>query len=114
MRDCRRGEHSKKLITRALSYARGESSELPDEILCGRLIERFGVQAAFGRLLSFGEMLRISAAENIVRAYQERTQYRDSAGGENWAEWAARAPDLNRILIMAERLDDPDDGNNNC
>ena len=97
------------MISDALAWARGELRELPEDIEAGRLIERFGVQAVYGRPLGYGEMRRISIAESIARDYQHRSNYRDKNGAENWSEWAARFPEMNARLIAAEIIDNGDD-----
>ena len=96
------------MIRDALAWARGELSELPEDIEAGRLIERFGVQAVYGRLLGYGEMRRISIAESIARDYQSRDKYRDKDGAENCSEWSARFPEANARLIAAEIVDSVD------
>jgi len=93
------------VIRDALAWARGELSELPEDIEAGRLIERFGVQAVYGRPLGYGEMRRISIAEGIVQAYRSRDNYHDKDNSENWSEWAARFPEMNARLIAAEIID---------
>jgi len=93
------------VIRDALAWARGELSELPEDIEAGRLIERFGVQAVYGRPLGYGEMRRINLSESIVQAYRSRDNYRDKDGAENWSEWSARFPEMNARLIAAEIID---------
>ena len=101
----RRRRSPKSVIRDALAWARGELSELPEDIEAGRLIERFGVQAVYGRPLGYGEMRRISIAESIARDYQNRSNYRDKNGAENWSEWATRFSEANARLIAAEIID---------
>lgn len=97
------------MISDALAWARGELRELPEDIEAGRLIERFGVQAVYGRPLGYGEMRRISIAESIARDYQNRSNYRDKSGAENWSEWSAHYPESNARLIAAEIIDNGND-----
>jgi hypothetical protein len=62
-------------------------------------IDRFGVLAVMGRpVLSYGEIVRMRYAENIVKAYQARSQ------AENWAQWKSDNLALARVLDEAERL----------
>lgn len=63
-------------------------------------IDRFGAEAVMGRTLGAGEIRRMVAADNVLRAYRSR------AHAENWAKWAAENPALNRILNEAIRLAD--------
>lgn len=44
---------------------------MPVEIELGRLVNRFGAQAVYGRALGLLEMRRITLAENIERACQK-------------------------------------------
>jgi len=40
-----------------------------------------------GRVMGAGELRRIAAAKNVVKAYQSRKYYRDQNGNENWVDW---------------------------
>lgn len=65
---------------------------MPPDLQLANAVSRYGVQAIFGRVLGAGELRRMLACENIVRAYQERQKH------PNWAEWARDNPDESRIL----------------
>lgn len=65
---------------------------VPDEVILSQYIDRFGVQAVYGRTPGAGELRRIVAAENIIRIYDEAT------GAEDWVAWSKANPD------NAERL----------
>ena len=61
-------------------------------------MDRFGVEAVYGRTPGGQELRRMIQAENVVKAYEERAQ------AENWAQWAKDYPEKNRLLAEAERL----------
>ena len=86
----------------AYLYAEGDGP-CPREIEVGMHVETFGAAAVLGRVMGAGELRRIAAAKNVVRAYQSRKYYRDAGGNENWAQWTNQHPDLARILNAAER-----------
>ena len=86
----------------AYLYAEGDGP-CPREIEVGMHIETFGAVAVMGRVMGAGEIRRIAAARNVVRAYQSRKYHRDAGGNENWAQWTHEHPDLARILNAAER-----------
>jgi hypothetical protein len=46
----------------------------------------------------------MSTADNVVKAYTSRENYSDKDGLPNWPEWAAKHPQLSRILNVAEEL----------
>jgi len=86
----------------AYAYADG-SGPMPHEIELSWQIERYGAQAVMGRpYLGAAEIRRMTAADNVLRAYRSRESYRDEEGQENWAEWARKYPELNRLLISIE------------
>ena len=87
----------------AYLYAEG-SGPCPKEIEIGMYIETFGAAAVLGRVMGAGELRRITAARNVVRAYLSRKYYRDRDGNENWVEWTREHPDLARILDAAEQV----------
>lgn len=68
---------------------------MPSEYMAGKLIDRFGAPAVYGRPLGYGEMRRIMAVESIVNAYQARARSSD------WAKWASENPEHNKALIAA-------------
>ena len=86
----------------AYLYAEG-SGPCPREIEVGMHVETFGAAAVLGRVMGAGELRRIAAARNVVRAYQSRMHYRDQDGNENWVEWTNAHPELARILNAAEQ-----------
>jgi len=50
------------------------------------------------RVLYFGELRRLTYADNIYNAYFQRAQ------SNNWAEWTESNPVLATILAEAEKL----------
>lgn len=61
-------------------------------------IDRFGVEAVFGRkTLAAGEIFRMMTAENIRAAFRARRQ------AQNWAEWASENPQAARMLADIEK-----------
>jgi hypothetical protein len=73
-------------------------SRLPDELAMLSSIDRFGVQAVYGRPLSFHELRMMRLSENIGNYYRER------AKAENWAVWAESNPGKAEVLAMAGKL----------
>lgn len=64
-----------------------------------RKIDRFGVMAVMGRpVLYFGEINRMSYAENTVNAYHSR------AKSTNWAEWVDDNPVRAAMLAEVEQM----------
>lgn len=61
----------------------------------GRLLDRFGAQAVYGRPLGYGEMHRILWAEQFLSAHTARGQ------ALNWATWAKENPEVNEMLADA-------------
>ncbi len=49
-------------------------------------------------MLGAGEIRRMVIAENIYKAYKSREN------ADNWAEWAMKYPDMNRLLEEAMLL----------
>jgi hypothetical protein len=80
------------------AYAYAEGGAIPDELVLARSIDRFGVQAVYGRVMSFQELRMIILAENVVNAYHER------AKAENWAVWAESNPGKAEVLAVAGKL----------
>ena len=83
----------------AYAYADG-GGPIPDELVLAWSIDRYGVEAIFGRPLSFQEVRTMTLADNVYSAFKER------ARSENWAEWAGKFPDKARLLADAGRLYD--------
>ena len=81
-------------MARAYLYADGRGPA-PHEIEAGKLLDRWGAPAVFGRALGYGEIQRIHAAEMVVRAY------RQSRAAENWAQWYQDNPEVAQVLITA-------------
>jgi len=87
----------------AYAYADG-GGPIPDELVLLWSIDRYGVDAIFGRSLSFQEVRSMTLADNVYSAYKER------ARSENWAEWASTHPTKARLLaevgLLYDELDD--------
>lgn len=79
------------MIAAAYRYAE-DGGETPREIEAGRLIDRFGAQAVYGRTLGVKEMRRITVAENVARAYEIRQSSSD------WVKWSKDNPELAKLL----------------
>jgi hypothetical protein len=76
---------------------------MPKELKMLRLIDRYGVEAVMGRpYLGAGEIMRMQAAETVVRVYNERKRYDD------WTRHAREDPEgsafLNRAMILATKM----------
>lgn len=82
---------------------------MPREYEIGRLIDRFGAQSVYGRLLGVGEMRRIMRVEAIVSAYQSRENWRDEGGKTNLADWSRKHAGLSRLLNEAMKAASDDD-----
>ena len=61
----------------------GKDAPQPNEIKAGRLIERFGAQAVYGRPLGYGEMRRIMLAEHIEHVCRK---WKTNGAGKYFAE----------------------------
>ena len=81
----------------AYRYAEG-GGVTPREIELGRMINRFGAQAVFGRAMGAAEIRRIEISERIVRLYIEREK------SDNWAAWVMNNPGDAELLSMAAEL----------
>ena len=53
--------------------------------------------------LGFGEIIRIEAAERIVRLNREVEEYRDTEGKINWVKWAQENPQGAKDLAEAQK-----------
>ena len=82
----------------AAAYAFAEGGPITDEIALIRSLDRFGVQAIYGRPLSFHEIRMLVMAENVTMAYIDRMK------SENWVYWAENNPDKSALLALAGRL----------
>jgi hypothetical protein len=77
-----------------------DSHERPLELLAGELVDRFGAQAVYGRLMGVGEMRAIHVAENVLAAYRGYlAALGDPEAGS--AGWAAKHPELARVAVWA-------------
>ncbi len=85
------------MIAAAYRYAEG-GGVIPREIELGRMVNRFGAQAIFGRAIGAREIHRITMAETIVRLFRERER------AENWAAWVVNNPAEAELLSKAAEL----------
>ena len=75
----------------------GKDAPQPTEIKAGRLIDRFGAQAVYGRPLGYGEMYRIVLAENVefvCRKWQDKSAgkyFQENPAGLKLFTWAKKA-----------------------
>jgi hypothetical protein len=73
-----------------------------ESILLG-YIDRFGVRSVLGRdILSAGEIRRMIAVENIIRAHQSRK------ASDDWVKWTKDNPAYAAILHDVESVLDAD------
>jgi hypothetical protein len=89
-------------MQKALACASGEGA-VPLELEMSWRIEDIGAEAVLGREVDVRLIRRITIARKVYNAYNSRSNYRDENNAPNWAEWASNNPDLNRLLMMAER-----------
>lgn len=89
---------------KAIAYAHAEGSLISREIKLGNLIDRYGVQAIFGRsYLGACEIEKMLTAQRIVRLNREATEYRDTDGQINWTKWAQENPEGAKELAEAQK-----------
>ncbi len=89
---------------KAIAYAHAEGSLISREIQLGNLIDRFGVQAIFGRsYLGAAEINKMLAAQRIVRLSREIKEYTDAEGKINWVKWAQEDPQGAKDLAEAQK-----------
>jgi len=82
------------VIATAYDYASG--GDASNEILLGRMIDRFGVQAIMGRpYLGALEIKSIYSAEKVLQLYREKER------SSSWAEWATVNPEDAAYLARA-------------
>ncbi len=74
---------------------------MPREYEIGRLIDRFGAGAVYGRLLGVGEMRRIMRVEAVIDAYRSRATWRDEGGALSMSDWALKHAASSRMLNEA-------------
>lgn len=87
------------MIALAYLYAEGDcQGPPPRELQLLYAINRFGAQAVMGRSLGAGEIKRMSAAENIVNWFRERTK------AINWATWSKENPGKAHMLEVAAQI----------
>ena len=80
----------------AAAWRYAEDGEpMPADLVNLSYIDRFGAQAVLGRCLGYGEMRRMIAAENVVKAHGEMKRAGD------WTAWAERNPEKWRLLTAA-------------
>jgi len=82
------------VIATAYDYASG--GDASNEILIGRMINRFGVHAVMGRpYLGALEIKKIYSAEKVLQIYREKDR------ASSWAEWAKSNPEDAAYLARA-------------
>ena len=86
------------MLAAAYAVADGGPTTLSPEMQLLREVNRFGVSAVMGRPLYYHEIIRLRAAEAVIRAYTARES------SENWAQCAKDHPDDSRMLNLAMRL----------
>ena len=82
---------------------------MPREYEIGRLIDRFGSGAVYGRTLGVGEMRRIMRVEAVIDAYHSRATWRDESGNLNMSDWALKHTTTSRMLNEAMKAASDDD-----
>lgn len=85
------------MIASAYEYVT-DTGGMPHEIELARYVDRFGVEAVFGRVMGAGEIRRIMTAEAVIGAYKSRQK------SENWAGWVVEHPGEAELLAHAEEL----------
>lgn len=71
---------------------------MPMELEAAYRIQHYGAEAVFGRPLGYGEMRRMTLAENIVADFEARRK------SGNWVSWEIEHPDEADLLKECERL----------
>lgn len=66
-------------------------------------MDRFGVEAVYGRQLGVREMSHMLTSEAITKLYQAREK------AENWATWARENPTGAELLAEAQLLAQDDE-----
>jgi len=82
----------------AAAYAVADGGQLSTstELLAARHIDRFGVQAVYGRALTCREINAMTLAESVRNVYNQRAQ-----ANTDWSAWAQTYPDLSAFLNRA-------------
>jgi len=87
------------VIAAAYEYASG--GDVSNEIVMGRMIDRFGVHAVMGRpYLGALEIKSIYSAEKVLQTHEEKERCTD------WADWAKDNPDDAAFLARAIKAAD--------
>ena len=94
-------------MAEAYLYAENDApSSIPYELIDLSYIDRFGVEAVYGRkTLSAKEIRNMILAENVVNAYNSRR----AAMGDNVAKWAAENEQAAKLLLEVENILDGND-----
>ena len=71
---------------------------MPHELETLRYLDRFGVQAVYGRVLSAKEIRQMTIVENLINAYKSREQSGD------WVNWAKDHKEMNKLLELGLKL----------
>ena len=87
------------MIADAYGYAESGGKHHSHEMQMYLRIQKYGVHAVIGRpVLYEREMRRISAAQNVINAYQDR------AKAINWTAYLSQNPDEGNLLNIAREL----------
>lgn len=85
----------------ALAYRYAESDcegEAPKDLQLLWAIQKYGAQAIYGRTLGRMEIKRMTASENILNLFKERSK------SVNWAAWSTSNPAEARMLEAAAQI----------
>ena len=83
----------------AVAYRYAEDgSHYPEALQALNNIERFGVQALYGRALRSSEVKAMIVTQNILSAYKSRSE------AEDWVKWTNDNPQAASLLAVAMRL----------
>ena len=84
---------------KAAAYRYAESGgNIPTPLRALHYVDRFGVQAVYGRQLGVREMSHMLTSEAITKLYHARER------AENWAAWAQKNPTGAELLAEAQLL----------
>ena len=78
-----------------------DGGRAPHWIEAGRMVDRFGAQAVFGRQMGVAEMRRISLAERVADAHRAHAAAASTEDGS--AGWAQKNADAAALLGWAMR-----------
>ena len=90
--------HPKRIAAQVYAYLDSESEPRPIELDILPVIDRFGIQAVYGRTLYVQEVKALMEADIISSAYRNR------AASGNLAEWSAKYPEMAKRLDWAMKL----------